>query len=124
MASFGSVRNSILLSAAIIKGFLINAGIVFFSRFNIMLHHLPFYLLLIVFIMLLVMLAKRINVAYPIILVLGGLAISLIPAMPVVEINHELIFFVFCRLFYMRLPGKLPGKSFGGSGVSLAVLHF
>ncbi|AHF14273.1 sodium:hydrogen antiporter [Niabella soli DSM 19437] len=77
-----------------------------------MLHHLPFYLLLIVFIMLLVMLAKRINVAYPIILVLGGLAISLIPAMPVVEINHELIFFVFLPPLLYEAAWQTSWKEF------------
>ncbi|MFT4094424.1 MAG: Na+/H+ antiporter [Niabella sp.] len=58
-------------------------------------HQFPFYLIVIVFIMFLIMVAKRINVAYPIVLVLGGLAVSLIPGIPSIEVDHELIFLVF-----------------------------
>ena len=60
-----------------------------------MIHELPIYLLLIVSILLLIMLAKQIRVAYPIVLVLGGLAVSFIPALPKIEINPELIFVIF-----------------------------
>lgn len=60
-----------------------------------MLHQLPLYLILIVSIIFLIMLAKRINIAYPIVLVLAGLAVSFMPALPKVEINSELIFVIF-----------------------------
>ena len=41
------------------------------------------------------MLAKKIRVAYPILLVIAGLLISFIPAVPVIHIDHELIFIIF-----------------------------
>lgn len=60
-----------------------------------MAHQLPFYLTLVVGILLLIMLAKRIKVAYPIVLVLGGLLVSFIPGIPHVVIDPELIFVIF-----------------------------
>lgn len=60
-----------------------------------MLHLFPFYLALIVAIVLLIMLAKRIRVAYPILLVLAGLAISFVPGLPSIQINPDLIFLIF-----------------------------
>jgi len=55
----------------------------------------PFYLCLIVIIVLLIMIANKIKVAYPVLLVVAGLAISFIPGIPVVYIDPELIFIVF-----------------------------
>lgn len=55
----------------------------------------PFYLVLVIVIVLLIMLAKRLKVAYPILLVLAGLAISFIPGTPRIHIEPELIFFIF-----------------------------
>lgn len=60
-----------------------------------MAHQLPFYLALVVSILLLIMVAQRIRVAYPIVLVLGGLFVSFIPALPRIEIDPELIFVLF-----------------------------
>jgi len=44
---------------------------------------------------LLVMLAQRIRIAYPIFLVLAGLAISFIPGIPMVKLSPDLIFLIF-----------------------------
>jgi monovalent cation/hydrogen antiporter len=60
-----------------------------------MLEHFPFYLGLIVLIVLLIMLSNRIKVAYPVLLVLAGLALSFIPATPSIQISPELIFVLF-----------------------------
>ena len=45
--------------------------------------------------MLLIMLANRLKVAYPILLVLGGLAISFIPNMPAIILNPDLVLIIF-----------------------------
>jgi monovalent cation/hydrogen antiporter len=50
---------------------------------------------LVLAILLLVMLAQKIKTAYPIILVIGGLLLSLIPGLPRVSIDPELIFIIF-----------------------------
>ncbi len=60
-----------------------------------MLEHFPFYLVLIVVIVLLIMLANKIKVAYPVLLVLAGLVISVIPGIPSMTIDPELIFVIF-----------------------------
>lgn len=55
----------------------------------------PFYLSLIVAIVLLIMLANKIKVAYPVLLVVAGLLISFIPGIPMIRIDPELIFIIF-----------------------------
>ena len=61
-----------------------------------MLHeHLPFLLALVAAIVLLEMLATRIRVAYPVLLVLGGLLLSFLPGLPQVRVDPNLIFFIF-----------------------------
>lgn len=58
-------------------------------------HSLLFFLSLLFGVFLLVMLAQRIKVAYPIFLVLAGLGISMIPGIPEVKIDPEVIFLIF-----------------------------
>ena len=60
-----------------------------------MLDHFPFYLALIVLIVLLIMLGNKIKVAYPVLLVLAGLVISFIPGIPILKVDPELIFIIF-----------------------------
>ena len=60
-----------------------------------MLEHFPFYLALIVLIVLLIMLSDKIKVAYPVLLLLAGLLVSLIPGILVLKIDPELIFVIF-----------------------------
>lgn len=55
----------------------------------------PFYLALIVAIVLIIMLANKLKVAYPVLLVVAGLLISFIPGLPVLHIDPELIFVIF-----------------------------
>lgn len=56
---------------------------------------LPFLLAMIATIILLEMLATKLKVAYPILLVIAGLLISFIPGLPVFSIDPDLIFFIF-----------------------------
>ena len=60
-----------------------------------MLDTFPFYLSLIAAILGVIMLAKKIRVAYPVLLVLAGLGISFIPGIPTLHIEAELIFVIF-----------------------------
>lgn len=50
---------------------------------------------LVIVILLLVMLAQKMKIAYPIVLVIGGLLLSLIPGLPQVSVDPELIFIIF-----------------------------
>ena len=60
-----------------------------------MLHTFLEYIFLVITILLLVMLAEKLKVAFPIVLVLGGLALSLVPGVPAIRIDPEAIFIVF-----------------------------
>lgn len=56
---------------------------------------LPFLLAMVAAIVLLEMWATKLKIAYPILLVMGGLVISFVPGLPRVKINPEMIFFIF-----------------------------
>lgn len=60
-----------------------------------MIEHFPLYLAMMVAIVLLIMLANKIKVAYPVLLVIAGLLISVIPGVPVLHIDPEMIFIIF-----------------------------
>lgn len=56
---------------------------------------LPFLLAMVAIIVLLNMWAVKLKIAYPILLVVGGLLISFVPGLPVVKVDPDLIFFIF-----------------------------
>ena len=56
---------------------------------------LPFLLAMVAAIVILNMWAAKLKIAYPILLVVGGLLISFIPGLPMVRIKPDLIFFIF-----------------------------
>src|SRR5579871_917123 len=56
---------------------------------------LPFVLALIAIIVLIEMLANKIKIAYPILLVVAGLGISFIPGLPAIRIDPNMIFIIF-----------------------------
>lgn len=59
-------------------------------------HHTLLYILVLLFsVFLLVMLAGRLRIAYPVFLVMAGLAISFIPGVPELHLDPELIFLIF-----------------------------
>src|SRR6218665_347490 len=58
-------------------------------------HNLLLILALLFSVFLMVMVAKKLKIAYPIFLVLAGLIISLLPGIPEIELNPELVFLIF-----------------------------
>ena len=58
-------------------------------------HNLLLYLLLLSAVFMLIMLAKKIKIAYPLLLVVAGLGIGYIPGMPPVTMDPDLIFLIF-----------------------------
>ncbi len=56
---------------------------------------LPFMLALIAAIVLIEMLATKMRIAYPVLLVVAGLLISFIPGLPAVQVDPNMIFFIF-----------------------------
>src|SRR3954452_23187376 len=67
-------------------------------------------LLLLVVTTLLAVLAQRLKVAYPIVLVVGGLVLGLVPGLPRVELDPDLVFklflppLLFSAAFFMPWP--------------------
>ncbi|UAY55552.1 Na+/H+ antiporter [Arachidicoccus terrestris] len=60
-----------------------------------MLAYFPYLLALVIVIVFLIMLANRIRIAYPVLLVVAGLIMSLIPGIPAIHVSPELIFVIF-----------------------------
>ena len=56
---------------------------------------LPFMLALVAAIVLMEMLASKLRIAYPVLLVVAGLLISFIPGLPKVQVDPNMIFFIF-----------------------------
>jgi hypothetical protein len=76
------------------------------------LHQLEIVILLLGVVLALTTIAQKIVVPYPILLVIGGLILSLIPGVPTVTLNPDLVFLVFFRRFYGRPHISRPGGSF------------
>jgi len=70
------------------------------------------YIYLVLIILALVMLANKIRVAYPIILVLGGLALSLFSILSKITIDPELIFFIFLPPLLYEAAWQVSWKEF------------
>ena len=60
-----------------------------------MIFEMLFIISLVVIICMLTMLANKIKIAYPILLVLAGLALSLVPGVPHIKVEPEWIFIIF-----------------------------
>ncbi len=58
-------------------------------------HHVEPIVLVLVFVAALVIIANKVAVPYPVLLVLGGLAVSFVPILPVIRLDPELVFFLF-----------------------------
>jgi len=70
------------------------------------------YISLILIILALVMLANKLNLAYPIILVLGGLALSFVSLFSNLEIHPDLIFFIFLPPLLYESAWQVSWKEF------------
>jgi Na+/H+ antiporter len=70
------------------------------------------YICLILIIVGLVMIAQKLRVAYPIILVLGGLLLSLTNAFPTITIDPDLVFFIFLPPLLYEAAWQTSWKEF------------
>lgn len=75
-------------------------------------------------VMLLVMLAQKIRIAYPIFLVLAGLGIGFIPGMPVLKLDPELIFLIFLPPLLYEAAWYTSWKEFRKWSWAIAMLAF
>jgi len=70
------------------------------------------YIFLILIILALVMLANKIRIAYPIVLVLGGLVLSFLPVFSHVNIDPEAVFFIFLPPLLFEAAWQVSWKEF------------
>jgi Na+/H+ antiporter len=70
------------------------------------------YICLLLIISLLVMVAQRLKISYPIILVLAGLALSFVPGLPPLEIHPDLIFVIFLPPLLYEAAWQTSWKDF------------
>src|SRR3989442_4621520 len=59
------------------------------------LHQLEIVIVLLVAVLALVTIARRILIPYPIFLVLGGLGLGIVPNVPIVRLDPDLVFLIF-----------------------------
>ncbi len=78
-----------------------------------MIHHNLLLILALFFAMaLLYLLSQRLKVSYPIFLVVGGLAISFIPGMPIINIDPDVVFLIFLPPLLMEAAWYTSWNSF------------
>jgi CPA1 family monovalent cation:H+ antiporter len=82
------------------------------------------FLVLLVLVAVLAVIAKRVHIAYPIVIVLGGLAISFIPGIPRVSLNPDLVFLVFLPPLLFSAAFHTSWRDFRDNLVSIVMLAF
>lgn len=70
------------------------------------------YIYLLLIISILVMVAQRIKISYPIVLLLGGLVLSFVNIIPLIEIKPELIFIIFLPPLLYEAAWQTSWKDF------------
>lgn len=75
-------------------------------------------------VMFLVMLAKRVRIAYPILLVIAGLAIGFTPGLPILQLDPEIIFLVFLPPLLYEAAWYTSWKEFKRWKVPIALMAF
>lgn len=75
-------------------------------------HHFIEFILLIMIILALVMLANKLRIAYPIVLVLGGLVLSFTSTFSNITIDPDLVFFIFLPPLLYEAAWQTSWKEF------------
>lgn len=81
-------------------------------------------LLLLVFVVGLGTLAERVKTPYPIVMVVGGLVLSLIPGMPHVRLDPNLVFFIILPPLLFSAATETSWRDFRNNIISILVLAF
>src|SRR5690242_2473130 len=82
------------------------------------------FLLLLVFVIAFGLLARRIGTPYPIVMVIGGLIVGLIPGMPGITLNPDLIFLVVLPPLLYSSAWTTSWRDFRYNIVSISALAF
>ena len=82
------------------------------------------FLLLLLFIVAFGLLARRLAIPYPIVLVLGGLLLSFVPGIPKITLNPDLVFFVILPPLLYSAAWLTSWREFSYNLVSIFLLAF
>jgi Na+/H+ antiporter len=82
----------------------------------------PIFLLLLVFVVALAAFAKRLEIPYPIVLVVGGLVLSFIPHVPKLELSPDLVFLVILPPLLFSAAFLTSWRDFRYNLVSITML--
>jgi monovalent cation/hydrogen antiporter len=82
------------------------------------------FLLLLLFVVVFGVLAKKLKTPYPIVMVIGGLLLSLLPRTPTVELNPDLVFLVILPPLLYSAAWLTSWREFSYNLVSILLLAF
>src|SRR5579885_2103984 len=82
------------------------------------------FLLLLLFVIIFGVLSKKLKTPYPIVMVIGGLLLSLVPGTPRIELNPDLIFFVVLPPLLYSAAWLTSWRDFSYHLVSILFLAF
>ena len=82
------------------------------------------FLLLVLFVVVFGVLARKLETPYPIILVLGGLLLSFVPGIPKTNLNPDIIFFVVLPPLLYNAAWLTSWREFSHNLVSILFLAF
>ncbi len=82
------------------------------------------FLLLLLFVVLFGELARRLKVAYPVILVIAGLLLSLVPGLPRVNLDPEIIFLVVLPPLLFHAAWQTSWRDFRYNSVTILLMAF
>jgi Na+/H+ antiporter len=82
------------------------------------------FLLLLLFVVVFGVLARRLAIPYPIVLVIGGLLLSFVPGIPKITLNPDLIFFVILPPLLYSAAWTTSWREFSYNLVSIFLLAF
>ena len=82
------------------------------------------FLLLLLFVVVFGVLSKKLKTPYPIVMVIGGLLLSLVPRIPHIELNPDLVFFVILPPLLYSAAWLTSWREFSYNLVSILLLAF
>jgi monovalent cation/hydrogen antiporter len=82
------------------------------------------FLLLLLFVIVFGVLARKLQVPYPIVMVIGGLLLSFVPGIPKITLNPDLVFFVILPPLLYSAAWTTSWREFSYNLVSIFLLAF
>ncbi|WP_058186705.1 Na+/H+ antiporter [Terracidiphilus gabretensis] len=82
------------------------------------------FLLLLCFVVIFGIFARKLSTPYPIVMVLGGLALSFVPGIPHIELNPDLVFLIFLPPLLYSSAWNTSWRDFKANLVTILLLAF